>query len=103
MKNDKRALQLSLAALGVVYGDIGTSAIYALRECFYGPHKIEVTSQNVFGVLSLVVWSLLITVSGKYLLYRGPGGAAESLAFATRHQALVADAAWPVRRGAAVW
>jgi KUP system potassium uptake protein len=58
-----------LAALGVVYGDIGTSPLYALRECFGGVHAIPVNHANVLGVLSLVVWSLLIIVSGKYLLF----------------------------------
>ena len=54
---------LSLAALGVVYGDIGTSPLYALRECFHGPHAIEPTAANVLGVLSLIIWSLFIVFS----------------------------------------
>ena len=57
---------LALAALGVVYGDIGTSPLYAIRESFYGPHGIGVTPGNVLGVLSLVFWSLLIVVTIKY-------------------------------------
>jgi len=57
---------LALAALGVVYGDIGTSPLYALRESFYGPHGIAVTPSNVLGVLSLVFWSLIIVVTIKY-------------------------------------
>ncbi|HEX4347628.1 MAG TPA: potassium transporter Kup [Vicinamibacterales bacterium] len=60
---------LVLAALGVVYGDIGTSPLYALRECFGGSHPIPVTEANVLGVLSLILWSLIITVSVKYLLF----------------------------------
>jgi KUP system potassium uptake protein len=60
---------LILAALGVVFGDIGTSPLYALRECFAGTHAIPVTTANVLGVLSLIVWSLIITVSVKYLLF----------------------------------
>ena len=60
---------LVLAALGVVYGDIGTSPLYALRECFAGTHPIPVTEANVLGVLSLILWSLIITVSVKYLLF----------------------------------
>ena len=60
---------LILSALGVVFGDIGTSPLYALRECFDGVHAIPVTLANVFGVLSLIVWSLIITVSVKYLLF----------------------------------
>src|SRR4051812_6091920 len=60
---------LLLSALGVVFGDIGTSPLYALRECFDGTHGIPVTSENVLGVLSLIVWSLIITVSVKYVLF----------------------------------
>jgi KUP system potassium uptake protein len=60
---------LCLAALGVVYGDIGTSPLYAVRECFHGPHAIQLTDANVFGILSLIFWSLTIVISIKYLLY----------------------------------
>ena len=75
-----RVAFLVLAALGVVYGDIGTSVLYALRECFSGSHAIDVTPDNVVGVLSLIFWSLIITVSIKYLLFvmradnQGEGG-----------------------------
>ena len=57
---------LSLTALGIVYGDIGTSPLYAMRECFHGPHAIAVTPDNIFGVLSLIFWSLIIIISIKY-------------------------------------
>jgi KUP system potassium uptake protein len=57
---------LSLLALGVVYGDIGTSPLYAMREAFHGPHAIALTAPNVLGVLSLVFWSLIIVVTIKY-------------------------------------
>src|SRR5574340_719966 len=57
---------LSVAALGVVYGDIGTSPLYALHESFYGPLGIPPTPENVLGVLSLVFWSLVIVVTIKY-------------------------------------
>ena len=57
---------LALAALGVVYGDIGTSPLYAIREAFHGTHGIAVTPGNVLGVLSLVLWSLVIVVTIKY-------------------------------------
>ena len=57
---------LAVAALGVVYGDIGTSPLYALREAFHGPHAIPVTPDNVMGVLSLVFWSLVLVVTIKY-------------------------------------
>ena len=57
---------LALTALGVVYGDIGTSPLYALREAFHGPHAIPVTAGNILGVLSLMFWSLIIVVTIKY-------------------------------------
>jgi len=57
---------LALAALGVVYGDIGTSPLYAIRESFYGTHGIPVSPGNVLGVLSLVFWSLILVVTIKY-------------------------------------
>jgi KUP system potassium uptake protein len=82
-------LTLSLAALGVVYGDIGTSVLYAMRECFSGPHSIALTSVNVMGVLSLVFWSLILVISGKYLIFvlradnHGEGGILALTALAT--------------------
>ncbi|MCM2270616.1 MAG: potassium transporter Kup [Thermoanaerobaculia bacterium] len=60
---------LTLAALGVVYGDIGTSPLYAIRECFHGPHALAVTRGNVLGILSLVFWTLTIVVTLKYQVY----------------------------------
>lgn len=80
---------LSLAALGVVYGDIGTSPLYALRECFHGPHAIAPTAENVLGVLSLIFWSLVIVISIKYLVFvlradnQGEGGILSLAALAT--------------------
>jgi KUP system potassium uptake protein len=65
----KRLAQLSLTALGVVFGDIGTSPLYAIRECFHGDYGIAVTQANVLGVLSLVFWSLLMIVTFKYLTF----------------------------------
>jgi KUP system potassium uptake protein len=63
----KKLLALSLAALGVVYGDIGTSPLYALRACFHGEFAMDPNRANVLGILSLIVWSLAILVSVKYL------------------------------------
>ena len=77
---DARLRTLMLAALGVVYGDIGTSPLYAVRECFHGPHATSPTPENVLGVLSLIVWSLLLVISLKYMVLimradnRGEGG-----------------------------
>jgi len=71
---------LALAALGVVYGDIGTSPLYAVKECFSGQHGIAPTVENVLGILSLIVWSLNFVVSLKYISLvmradnRGEGG-----------------------------
>jgi KUP system potassium uptake protein len=62
-------LPLALGALGVVYGDIGTSPLYALRECFVGGNALPVTALNVLGILSLVFWSLTMVVSIKYLMF----------------------------------
>jgi KUP system potassium uptake protein len=64
-------MTLSLAALGVVYGDIGTSPLYALKECFmvHHAHQIDVTRPNVLGVLSLITWSLILVISVKYLIF----------------------------------
>ena len=60
-------LALTLTALGVVYGDIGTSPIYAMRECFFGSHSVPVTHDNVLGVLSLIIYALILIVSVKYV------------------------------------
>ncbi len=64
-----RLLSLSVAALGVVFGDIGTSPLYAIRECFHGEYGIPVSKENIFGVLSLVFWALIIIVTIKYLTF----------------------------------
>ncbi|HAB15896.1 MAG TPA: potassium transporter Kup [Verrucomicrobiota bacterium] len=85
---------LTLAALGVVYGDIGTSPLYAMRECFHASHGVPVTPANVLGVLSLIIWSLIMIVSIKYVVFvlrmgnRGEGGilALLSLAFPERRE-----------------
>lgn len=60
---------LGLGAIGVVYGDIGTSPLYTLKECFFGHHKIPLDALNIFGVLSLVFWSLTLVVMLKYLTF----------------------------------
>ncbi|NUP54439.1 MAG: KUP/HAK/KT family potassium transporter, partial [Gemmatimonadaceae bacterium] len=60
---------LSLAALGVVYGDIGTSPIYAMRESLHGVHGVTATQANVLGLLSLILWALILVISVKYLVF----------------------------------
>jgi KUP system potassium uptake protein len=73
-------LSLSLGALGVVYGDIGTSPLYTIKECFHGMHAVVPNEGNILGVLSLIAWSLTIVVSIKYITFmmradnRGEGG-----------------------------
>lgn len=90
---------LTLAALGVVYGDIGTSPLYTLKECF-SPHLgLEVTEANVLGILSLIVWGLILVVSLKYLAFvlradnRGEGGILTLLALV---RSCVSNKAWPL-------
>ena len=60
-------LPVTLTAVGVVYGDIGTSPLYAMRECFFGTHSVPPSHDNVLGVLSLIIYSLLIVISIKYM------------------------------------
>ncbi|HEY0779664.1 MAG TPA: potassium transporter Kup [Gemmatirosa sp.] len=80
---------LALGAAGVVYGDIGTSPLYALTECFHGEHGVPATPANVLGVLSLVFWALTLVVSLKYLIFvmradnHGEGGILALTALAT--------------------
>ena len=86
----KRLAVLALAALGVVYGDIGTSPLYAVKEVFAGNHPIPVTEANIFGSLSLFFWALIIVVSIKYVSFimradnRGEGGIMALIALALR-------------------
>src|ERR1043165_725537 len=73
-------LAVTLTTVGVVYGDIGTSPLYTIRECFFGTHPVPPTHENVLGVLSLVVYALVIVISIKYIAIvmradnRGEGG-----------------------------
>src|SRR4029077_17537938 len=62
-----RIVPLTLTAIGVVYGDIGTSPLYTIRERFYGTHAVAVTPENVLGVLSMVLYALFIVISIKYI------------------------------------
>ncbi len=75
-----RLATTAIAAMGVVYGDIGTSPLYAMKEAFNGPHAMAVTPANILGILSLIFWALTITVTFKYVKFitradnRGEGG-----------------------------
>lgn len=60
---------LALGALGVVYGDIGTSPLYTLRECFAGHYPLPLVQDNVLGILSLIFWALMIVVTLKYVTF----------------------------------
>ncbi len=89
-KDSSYFLKLTLAALGIVYGDIGTSPLYAVRECFRGRDALAVTPNNILGILSLVFWSLVIVISFKYLVFvmradnRGEGGILALMTLGTR-------------------
>src|SRR5689334_12977281 len=78
--NRKELALVSLSALGVVYGDIGTSPLYAMKECLTGKHGTIPTHDNVLGVLSLVFWALTLIICIKYLTFvlradnKGEGG-----------------------------
>ena len=86
-----RQNRLIIAALGVVFGDIGTSPLYALRECFHGAHGVAPDHGNVLGVLSLVFWALVIVISIKYQAFvmradnRGEGGTLALMALIPAH------------------
>jgi KUP system potassium uptake protein len=81
---------MSLGAIGVVYGDIGTSPLYTLKECFDHEHGVAPTPENIFGISSLVFWAIIVVVTLKYVLFvmradnRGEGGILALLALAIR-------------------
>ena len=88
---------LMLGAIGVVYGDIGTSPLYALKETFIGPHPLAVSQPHIFGVLSLIFWSLMLVVTLKYVFVAmradngGEGGSFALFALLSRH---IGDRRW---------
>ncbi len=89
MQSRQALSTLTLGAIGVVFGDIGTSPLYALKEIFNGHHPIPVTPDNILGILSMVFWSIMLLVSLKYVLVimradnRGEGGSLALLALVT--------------------
>ncbi len=95
----RRLLTLSLAALGVVYGDIGTSPLYAIRECFKPAYGLHPDVPTIYGVLSLIVWALIVIVSVKYIVFimrldnGGEGGILALLALALRLRRLQGERA----------
>ena len=88
--HDRRLATLSLGALGVVFGDIGTSPLYAFKEAFGGEHALPLSQANVFGVLSMIFWAVMLIVSVKYVLFvlrfdnKGEGGVLALLALASQ-------------------
>jgi KUP system potassium uptake protein len=96
---------LMLGAVGVVYGDIGTSPLYAMKESFIGPHPLAVDRLHIFGVLSLVFWSLMLVVTVKYVFVamradnKGEGGSFALLALISRNLGEKKWAAWLVMLG----
>lgn len=78
--SDKTRPWLVVGALGVVFGDIGTSPLYALQSCFFGLHRLALTPENIIGVTSAVLWTLILVVTVKYVFvvlradHRGEGG-----------------------------
>lgn len=89
MQSRQALSSLTLGAIGVVFGDIGTSPLYALKEIFNGHHPIPVTPENILGILSMIVWSIVLLVTLKYVLVimradnRGEGGSLALLALVT--------------------
>jgi KUP system potassium uptake protein len=87
---DMGVRKLALGALGVVYGDIGTSPLYALRECVTLPHGVTPPVENILGLLSLLFWSIVLVVSVKYIVFvmradnHGEGGVLSLMALASR-------------------
>ncbi|ASF47066.1 potassium transporter Kup [Methylovulum psychrotolerans] len=85
-------MALMLGAIGVVYGDVGTSPLYTMKEIFNGPHAVAATPENILGILSLIFWSLIMVISIKYVLFvmrannRGEGGIMALMALALRHR-----------------
>jgi len=81
---------MMLAAIGVVFGDIGTSPLYALKECFDSKHGIAYTPEALFGVISMMIWALILVVTVKYILFvmradnKGEGGVLSLMALALR-------------------
>jgi KUP system potassium uptake protein len=93
----RRLAILSLTALGVVYGDIGTSPLYAIKECFKPEYGLAMNATNIYGVLSLIVWALILVVTVKYVAFilradnKGQGGVLALLALVLQRQHRTAD------------
>ena len=91
MQNSKSSLAaLTLGAIGVVYGDIGTSVLYTVKAVFESGHHVSFTPDNVYGVMSILFWTLTVIVSIKYVVLvlradnNGEGGLVAMLALASQ-------------------
>ena len=88
--HDQGLVKLSVGAIGIVFGDIGTSPIYAFRETFAGHHPLAPDPLRIYGVLSLIFWSMMIIVTIKYVMVimradnKGEGGSLALLALITK-------------------
>jgi KUP system potassium uptake protein len=97
-----KSYTLALIALGIVFGDIGTSPLYAFRECFSHQYGLAVAHENILGVLSLIFWSLIIVISLKYTVYvmradnDGEGGVLALLALLISRNGMIKRFGWLV-------
>ncbi|AAV89833.1 potassium transporter Kup [Zymomonas mobilis subsp. mobilis ZM4 = ATCC 31821] len=88
--SDKDLLKLSLGAIGIVFGDIGTSPLYALKECFKGHHQLPVDDFHIYGLVSLIFWTMGLVVTVKYVMFimkadnKGEGGSMSLLSLIIR-------------------
>jgi KUP system potassium uptake protein len=89
-RNQTAIRGLVVGAIGVVFGDLGTSPLYTMKEAFYGPHGMPVGTLNILGILSLVTWTLVMVVAVKYVSFimradnKGEGGIMAMMALAQR-------------------
>src|SRR3954471_10400822 len=90
----KRTASLTLAALGVVFGDIGTSPLYTVKECFSDYTGLKPVPDDVLGILSLITWALIVVVTLKYVVVvmradnRGEGGVLALMALVSRRSGI---------------
>ena len=87
--------KLAIGAIGIVFGDIGTSPLYAFRETFDGHHKLALDTLHIMGVISLMFWSMMVVVTLKYVTIimradnKGEGGSLALLALISRNPAFI--------------
>jgi KUP system potassium uptake protein len=88
--HDESLTALAIGAIGVVFGDIGTSPLYALKESFIGHHPLTIDQAHIYGVLSLIFWTMVLIVTAKYVFIilkadnKGEGGSLALLALIGR-------------------